>query len=68
MPDDAAIRAASRTAQEQVAAAISTVVALGPDAPSTLREALQTLGSAFNQLGWGDPAVPYGVPRDRDAG
>ena len=60
------IRAASRKAQENVAAAIATIIALGPDAPSSLREASATLGSAFNQLGWSDPQVPYSIPRKPD--
>jgi hypothetical protein len=62
--DPQTIRTACRRAQELVAEAIQTIVALGPDAPSTLREASQTMGSAYTQLSWADPAVPYSVPRD----
>jgi hypothetical protein len=66
MAEDAAIREASRVAQNHVAAAIAVIVALGPDAPSTLREANTQLGQAFTALGWGDPSVPYSIPRESD--
>lgn len=66
MADDVAIREASRTAQNHVAAAIAVIIGLGPDAPSTLREANSQLGAAFTSLGWGDPTVPYSIPRESD--
>lgn len=59
---DEAIRAASRAAQERVAEAISIIVGLGADAPSSLREAAAALGTAYTALGWADPSAGYSVP------
>lgn len=61
---DAAVRHASRIAQERVTEAISVIVALGPDAPATLRQACAALGAAYTELAWGDPSVSHSVPRE----
>lgn len=58
-------QAAVREAAGLVAQAITTLAALGPDAPSSVREALTSLGSSYAVLGWSDPQVPYSIPRDR---
>lgn len=55
---------AVRQASTLVAQAINTLVALGPDAPMSVREALAPLGSAYSILGMADPAVTWSIPRE----
>lgn len=57
---------AVREASALVAQAITRLAALGPDAPSTVREALQSLGTTFSVLGWSDPSVPYSIRSESD--
>jgi hypothetical protein len=57
---------AVRKASSLVAQAISELTAVGPDAPVAVREALTSLGSSFTQLGYVDPAVSWGIPRESD--
>lgn len=57
-------QAAVRTAAGLVAQAITTLANLGPDAPSSVREALNSLGWSYASLGYADPKVPYSIPRD----
>lgn len=56
-------RDALQQAQALVSQAIVVLASVGPEAPSTVREAMSSLGSAFSAMGWADPQVPYGVER-----
>jgi hypothetical protein len=58
---------ALQEAQRLVSQAIVALASVGPEAPSTVRESLSQLGSAFSALGWADPAVPYSLPREGES-
>lgn len=55
---------AVREASGFVAQAITALTEVGPEAPMSVREALSSLGSAFMILGYADPKVEYGIPRE----
>lgn len=57
-------QAAVREAAGLVAKAITTLANLGSDAPSSVREAMTSLGSSYISLGYADPKVPYSIPRE----
>lgn len=57
-----AVKEASRLTSQ----AIGVLAALGPEAPSSVREALSSLGTAFSVLGYVDPNLPFSIPREGD--
>lgn len=55
-----------KRAANLVAQAITELAAMGADTPSSAREALSILGTAYSTLGWADPDTPYSAAREFD--